>query len=377
MEEDVQSGAAMSLFENCSDPKVTVAKLEAVIKGRLVEGSELSTATTGVIPVKSICSSKSVHRGEGAEHLLEDDGKWCVKGAPPVTLSIALDAQARLSSFALQSANDEPNRDPKDWDLVAIDENNGENVIYKMRSDDRKWTERWQWRVFPVNHGSEGTKYELRIRSNHGDAGCTQLGQLLLFEASESKRTPLHVLCANEGAGLPVLQACFSVFSDGNLAKDDAGKTPLELIEDDQTREVLQRAQEEQQQIKEKLEKDFDTLRKLRDDDESGALKEFLGDGEDPRKWKHGGGDVVAVAHGRVAMFFLRGCQKLAALPATIGELGALNDLTLRDCSNLAALPDAIGELRALTYLGLDGCSSLAELPDAIGELRALTKLDL
>jgi hypothetical protein len=125
------------------------------------------------------------------------------------------------------------------------------------------------------------------------------------------------------------------------------------------------------------LEEDLAALRKLRDNDASGALNEYFGDGEDPREWKHEGGDVVAVAHGRVAMFFLHGCQKLAALPATIGELGALNDLTLRNCSNLAALPAAIGELRALTELHLDGCSSLAELPDAIGELKALTTLNL
>ena len=34
------------------------------------------------------------------------------------------------------------------------------------------------------------------------------------------------------------------------------------------------------------LEDDLAALRKLRDDDESGAIKESFGDGEDPRKWK-------------------------------------------------------------------------------------------
>ena len=33
------------------------------------------------------------------------------------------------------------------------------------------------------------------------------------------------------------------------------------------------------------LEADFAALRKLREDDASGALKEFFGDGEDPREW--------------------------------------------------------------------------------------------
>ena len=36
------------------------------------------------------------------------------------------------------------------------------------------------------------------------------------------------------------------------------------------------------------LDQDFAALRKLRDDDASSALKEFFGDGEDPRveKWQ-------------------------------------------------------------------------------------------
>ena len=54
-------------------------------------------------------------------------------------------------------------------------------------------------------------------------------------------------------------------------------------------------------------------LRKLRDDDESGALKEYFGDGEDPREWKG-----VKVADGRVTELNLRGCSRLTALPAAV-----------------------------------------------------------
>ena len=70
------------------------------------------------------------------------------------------------------------------------------------------------------------------------------------------------------------------------------------------------------------LEADLAALRKLRDDDASGALKEFVGDSEDPREWKDcDGHNCVTVAKGRVMMLSLHGCSKLVALPAAIGEL--------------------------------------------------------
>ena len=76
------------------------------------------------------------------------------------------------------------------------------------------------------------------------------------------------------------------------------------------------------------LAEDFAALRKLRDDDASGALKEYFGDGEDPREWKgttpYGSRQCVVVSDGRVTTLNLEGCSTLAALPAAIGELGAL-----------------------------------------------------
>ena len=127
------------------------------------------------------------------------------------------------------------------------------------------------------------------------------------------------------------------------------------------------------------LEDDFAALRKLRDDDASGALKEFFGDAEDPREWKDEDGDkvITELKHSRVTGFRLYKCSKLAALPDAIGELGALTKLVLYGCTSLAALPDAIGELKALRTLDLSGCPSLAALPDSIGKLGALSTLDL
>ena len=76
------------------------------------------------------------------------------------------------------------------------------------------------------------------------------------------------------------------------------------------------------------LENDLAALRKLRDDDASGALKKYFGDGEDPRKWSLG--TAVTVAGGREAQ--LAGCTSLAALPDDRQAQGATT-LTLYGCS--------------------------------------------
>ena len=121
--------------------------------------------------------------------------------------------------------------------------------------------------------------------------------------------------------------------------------------------------------------RDSAALRKLRDDDASGALKKMFGDSEEPLDWKEGSGDkAVTVSDGRVTKLDLYQCSDLKALPAAIGKLGALTKLDLSYCSSLAELPAAISELGALTELNLHECTSLASLPDAIGELKALTK---
>ena len=102
------------------------------------------------------------------------------------------------------------------------------------------------------------------------------------------------------------------------------------------------------------LEADFATLRKLRDDDASGALKEYFGDDEDPREWRNENGiKYVTVTDGRVTTLSLSECTSLTELPAAIGELGALTKLDLIWCEKLAALPDEIGKLGALTTLNL------------------------
>ncbi|CAH0373000.1 unnamed protein product [Pelagomonas calceolata] len=123
------------------------------------------------------------------------------------------------------------------------------------------------------------------------------------------------------------------------------------------------------------LEADFVALRKLRDDDESGALKEYFGGDEDPREWKQPDGDtIVTVEDGRVTELDLYKCSSLVALPDAIGELGALRELNMLQCGSLTELPEAIGKLTKLMKFRLSR-AVITVLPDSIGKLGALTEL--
>ena len=83
----------------------------------------------------------------------------------------------------------------------------------------------------------------------------------------------------------------------------------------------------------------------------------------------------LRVENGQLVKLDLRGL-KLAALPDSIGQLGALQDLNLGG-NELASLPASLCvQLTALKKLNLSG-NKLSSVPDGIGRLTALTELDV
>ena len=68
-------------------------------------------------------------------------------------------------------------------------------------------------------------------------------------------------------------------------------------------------------------------------------------------------------------------CDKLRALPRGIGELGALKKFTLRRLNELQEIPDTIGRMTSLEHLTLASCSKLRTLPASIMHLSRLQTL--
>jgi Leucine-rich repeat (LRR) protein len=73
----------------------------------------------------------------------------------------------------------------------------------------------------------------------------------------------------------------------------------------------------------------------------------------------------------------LSGCAQLEKLPKEIGHLASLLRLNLSSCTSLQELPKEIGKLMSLQRLSLNSCSSLSRLPDQLYEIVTLQALDL
>ena len=68
---------------------------------------------------------------------------------------------------------------------------------------------------------------------------------------------------------------------------------------------------------------------------------------------------------------------ELKTVPASIGQLGTLKQLTLRSLHKLEEMPDTLGRLTSLERLTLSDCSKLKALPASIMHLSRLQHLQI
>ena len=102
-----------------------------------------------------ISADKGCHCGEEAIYLLDNSkeadnrfgtAKANFQSSGKVTIELKVkDKPLILEAYALRSANDANERDPKTWDMVAVDAEGREHVIHSMDDDEEKWPNRWSW----------------------------------------------------------------------------------------------------------------------------------------------------------------------------------------------------------------------------------------
>ncbi|CAM6110167.1 unnamed protein product [Calypogeia fissa] len=71
----------------------------------------------------------------------------------------------------------------------------------------------------------------------------------------------------------------------------------------------------------------------------------------------------------------IHGCRRLEKLPETLGDLVALEQLSLVYCSTLSALRESVGCLTKLRVLYIWACSGLFELPETFLQLEELDQI--
>ena len=87
----------------------------------------------------------------------------------PVAITINVDKPIILTHYGIKSANNTSDWDPKQWEFVAVYDDESELVLHKMDDETEKWDERWQWNQWEVNIHEPSKKFILRIKNNNSD----------------------------------------------------------------------------------------------------------------------------------------------------------------------------------------------------------------
>jgi hypothetical protein len=125
--------------------------------------------------------------------------KWCVIGAPstssPKSLMYAFGGGSsyKITRYVVVSADDKPDRDPKDWTLqgcsgsctvgsdtgwVTLDTRTGETFPSRFQYD----TGRALTRMFSFTNFNAYSKYRLKVTRNNGSTSNLQVADLQLYE---------------------------------------------------------------------------------------------------------------------------------------------------------------------------------------------------
>ena len=92
-----------------------------------------------------------------------------------------VDTPVTVKQYALTSANDAPDRDPKDWDFQGS--NDGATWTTLDSRSGQDFGKRYEMRTFDVAGDTAYTHYRLRITANHG-SGIVQLADWLIGDGS-------------------------------------------------------------------------------------------------------------------------------------------------------------------------------------------------
>ncbi len=87
---------------------------------------------------------------------------------------------ALVTGYAIYSANDSPERDPKDWTFEALDPYILEWVVLHTVVDEPEWEERFQKKEFTFENSGIYDTFRLNITAEHG-GGMIQIAELEIY----------------------------------------------------------------------------------------------------------------------------------------------------------------------------------------------------
>jgi predicted alpha-1,2-mannosidase len=108
---------------------------------------------------------------------------WQAASRAP-SLTLALKSPATITTYAMTSASDWPERDPKSWQLQGTTD--GRTWRTLDTESGQSFGQRSQTRLFTIRHAGSYAQYRLAVSANNGDSD-TQLGELALAAAPSAQ----------------------------------------------------------------------------------------------------------------------------------------------------------------------------------------------
>ncbi|MEE6273335.1 GH92 family glycosyl hydrolase [Georgenia sp. MJ206] len=178
-------------------PQFQIRTREAGTIDAVVSGTSLRRLSPGTVDfpgditgtVVDVAASDENPPNEGADNLADGDvnTKWFA-GSRTARLTYELAEPTVVAAYALASANDSPDRDPRSWELQGSSD--GETWTTLDSRSNQTFTGRFETRQFDAANTEPYSFYRLDITENAGSGG-TQLAELLLSteEVAQSDMT--------------------------------------------------------------------------------------------------------------------------------------------------------------------------------------------
>lgn len=138
-------------------------------------------------------SGENADGGEGKENLTDGDPdtKWLTNAATG-WVEFDTDEPVAISTYALTSANDHPERDPKDWTLQGSTD--GEDWKTLDTQEGRTFDERGLTTSYDVEDAARYAHYRVEFTGNNGAADGLQLAGLQLSTGKDGAPAPKNML---------------------------------------------------------------------------------------------------------------------------------------------------------------------------------------
>jgi hypothetical protein len=140
----------------------------------------------------TVTASSQIHDGESKEMAFDNTTatKWLTLNTPTGWIQFQFPGgnQYVISRYSIASANDAPERDPKNWTLYGS--NDGNIWTQVDIQADQTWTSRLQRREFTCADPGAYNYYRLDITSNNGASNLTGFSEMELLENTNSAFDP-------------------------------------------------------------------------------------------------------------------------------------------------------------------------------------------